>query len=100
MSRSHVPETFRIIIEATAAATAAATADAILERLRTQHNAASNSAGSPLLSVRETCAYVKLSRSQLHRLEHAGVLTPTRLRRRVFYARAALDEFIRTGGGP
>ena len=95
MSRADVPETLQAIIEATATATA----EAILERLRRQQAAVATSTGSPLLSVKETCAYLRLSRSELHRLEQAGLLTPIRFGRRVFHARAALDECIRRAGG-
>jgi hypothetical protein len=96
MSRADLPESLRAIIEATATATA----EAILERLRRQQAAVATSTGSPLLSVKETCAYLRLSRSELHRLEQAGLLTPIRFGRRVFHARAALDDCIKRAGGP
>jgi excisionase family DNA binding protein len=95
MPRCDLPDTLQMVIQATAAATA----DAVVERLQTHPSAASISAGSPLLTVKEACAYLRLSRSELHRLEQAGVLTPIRFGRRVFHARAALDACIRKGGG-
>ena len=96
MPRADLPESLQTIIEATATATA----EAVLQRLRSQQTALSITAGSPLLSVKEASRYLRLSRSELHRLEQAGVLTPIRFGRRVFYARAALDECIRRAGGP
>lgn len=71
-----------------------------LDRLRRQQAAVATSTGSPLLSVKETCAYLRISRSELHRLEQADLLTPIRFGRRVFYGRDDLDEYIRRGGGP
>jgi excisionase family DNA binding protein len=96
MPRAELPETLQTIIQATAIATA----EALLQRLQSQQTALSIPAGSPLLSVKEAGRYLKLSRSELHRLEQAGVLTPIRFGRRVFYARAALDECIENGGAP
>jgi excisionase family DNA binding protein len=96
MPRADLPESLQTIIQATAVATA----EALLQRLQSQQTALSTPAGSPLLSVKEACRYLKLSRSELHRLEQAGVLKPIRFGRRVFYARAALDGFIRNGGAP
>jgi hypothetical protein len=50
------------------------------------------------MSVKEASSYIKRSRSELNRLEHAGILTPKRFGRRVFYARADLDAYIGNGG--
>jgi excisionase family DNA binding protein len=96
MSGADLPQTVQAIIQATATAMA----EAIVDRLGRQQTAVSISAGSPLLSVKEACSYLKLSRSELHRLEQAGVLTPIRFGRRVFYPRAALDEYISSRGAP
>lgn len=94
MSRADLSPSFETLIQATARATA----DAVFERWR-EHQAGAMSAASPLLSVKEASSYIKRSRSELNRLEHAGVLMPKRFGRRVFYARADLDEYIRNGGG-
>jgi excisionase family DNA binding protein len=94
MSRADLPPSLETLIQATASATA----DAVFERWRGHQAANSLSATSPLLSVKEASSYIKRSRSELNRLEHAGVLTPKRFGRRVFYARADLDEYIRNGG--
>ena len=93
MSRADLSPSLETLIQATASATA----DAVFERWRA-HQAGAMSANSPLLSVKEASSYIKRSRSELNRLEHAGVLTPKRFGRRVFYARADLDEYIRNGG--
>lgn len=96
MPRADFPIPVREVVQVIATATA----EAILDHLRSQQAAVWISAGSPLLSVKEACGYLKLSRSELNRLEHAGVLVPMRFGKRVFYARAALDEFIKDKGGP
>ena len=96
MSRADFSPSLETLIQETASATA----DAVVERLCTHLAEGSMSAGSsPLLSVKEASAYIKRSRSELNRLEHAGVLRPKRFGRRVFYARGDLDEYIRKGGG-
>ena len=76
--------------------TAKATAEAMLDRLRTPSIGGPVADGSPLLTIKETSAYIRRSRSELHRLEHSGVLKPKRFGRRVLYARADVDNYIRT----
>ena len=73
------------------------TAKTVLQRLQVQRLAGDPS-GARLLTVKETCSYLKCSRATLRRLEEVGVLVPKRFGRKVLYDRADLDAYIQKAG--
>ncbi len=73
---------------------AEAIAAAVIRRI----DASSSTGGSPLLTVRETCAYLSCARSTLNRLETGGRLVPKRFGRKVLYDRADVDAYVKNGG--
>lgn len=90
MSESDISPELKEVIEVTA--------KTVLQRLLVQRLAADQS-GSPLLTVKETCSYLKCSRATLRRLEEAGVLLPKRYGRKVLYRHADVDAFTNKRAG-